>query len=170
MEEDFLEEDNVVESEDEWLLTEEEAYLLYPSPHLEYRTFRIINSNSTIYGVLLKETEDSFLVALPARLETAEDNSQLMVSVIPRDLGVARFLKANIFIVAEMRGGSLEAYRLYLKTLAPELYPDLIEELDLDCKVPDDSDEGEFLDEVEQKVEDAILNGSFVRGSSDTIH
>lgn len=167
-----MDDDLEVEAEEvgeEWPLSPEETSLLYPSIDLEYRAFRVTNSNSTIFGVLLRETEDSFLVALPASIKLEEDNSQVMVPIIPSNVSVARFLKSNIFIVANLIGPSLEAYKSYLEVVAPELYPDLIEELGLDVK-GDSEEEDEFLEEIEQKVEDAILNGSFIRGSSDTVH
>lgn len=166
----MIEEEDDLDEPDEnvWPLSEPEDNLLYSSDTLGYRVLRLTGANSSIVCILLREEEDSFLVALPAKLEILDNGSKNMVSILPAELSTLRIFKSSIGMIMHIYEPVKEFYNTYLKEVAPKMYPDLIDELDLDCEVPED--EEDLLTEVERKVEEALLNGSFIGNPSDTFH
>lgn len=146
-------------------LSEEETNLLYPPEEIGIRCFKFNHIPTSFFGVLIEESDDSFLVALPAYL-VAENNKTYLQSPVSEETSVIRLLKSTVFMVTIPKGIPLENYHVFLKEVSPKLYPGLLSELGIESE----RETEETCSEVEEKLEKAILNGGFITNVGKSIH
>lgn len=107
----------VIDDTDEY--TEEDDLLFSESPGM--RVFILSDAGlKTVIGILLEETDDSFLVAMPARLIDVDGNKE-MESVV--DVPFFRLLKSNVSILMHGFEPFRKYYNEYLKDRAKDVYP-----------------------------------------------
>lgn len=122
---------------------EDLLYSLSPGP----RIFNLNNTNgTTLLGILVEETEDSFLIGLPSRLLDI-DGEMKIEPYMP--ISYARFMKSNVLSVTFLFGVFLEKYVEYLKTTGAEIAPDLVDRIDF----IEDKEEDDILEEIDESVE-----------------
>lgn len=160
---------NISNAED--MISEEDGLLFstFPGPRL-----LILNnaSQTNLLGVVLEETEDSFLVGLPSRL--IDSGSDLQVEPFVK-VPYLRLLKSSVLTVLYLFDVFKEKYLAYLIEHGTTLYPDLsdiVEDLKEQYAAPaispketseeklgmSDEDLEEYLSEKLQRGE--ILNGT----------
>ena len=81
-----------------------------------------------IVGVVLEETDDSFLVALPVL--AAIDGEKVMLEEVPKSAPYHRLLKSGFRMVSFPTELLEEAYMKYLRSVAPEEFPELLDMID----------------------------------------
>lgn len=113
-------------NEDEIDYVPEEDNLLYTvDPGL--RIFTLNNANSTtLLGILLEETEDSFLVGLPARLMDSEAGMKIEPFMTVPYL---RLIKSSVLTLLYPFGVFEEKYVPYVIEYGEDLYPEIVEDL-----------------------------------------
>lgn len=146
---------------------EEDELLFSTSPGP--RIFNLNNATgTTLLGILIEETEDSFLVGLPSRLLDVEGEMKIDPYM---PITYARFMKYSVLSVTFLFGIFLEKYVDYLKTTGRELAPDLVGRIDFDEKQEDYEELSEELDEgIEARVKEIQSLGGLILTDSITKH
>lgn len=114
-------EDDDIEQIDSSLVTEEDTLLFstFPGP----RIFILNNATQTnMLGVLIEETDDSFLVGLPSRLLEAEKGVQVEPFV---QVPYLRLMKTSVSTILYLFGIFKDKYLSYLIEHGATLYPDI---------------------------------------------
>lgn len=147
-------------------LTEEENNLLF-SDELGLRIFILNNSTNTqVLGVLMEESDDSFLVGLPSKLVENE-----ILPLVPIKYG--RILKSSIMMVVYPYGILYEKYIAYLKTKGASVFPELIDAINFeemtDCIVEEKPVQPN-QQEIIEKVAEALEQGGVILTVSKTKH
>lgn len=147
-------------------ITEEEDLLV--TFFSGFRIFTLNNVNSTtVLGVVMTETDDSFLVALPSRLtEQAEhhpDGSVIVTGppvVVPLSSeAYLRLMKNAVLGVSHMYGIFREKYLEYINTEGKKLYPEVFEYLDEeDSSTQQAKDKDDFVEVTDEDVLEISLN------------
>jgi hypothetical protein len=158
---------------DEEFLTPENIllYSTIPGP----RIFTLTGSHEAILGLLLEESDDSFLVGMPARMilpldDKGQANPDGVKTIIPYvPLPYFRLMKTAIMNVMYMFGEFEDLYMLYVEAKGNELYPELGEYYDPDqtVEIPDvDKTEIKPAEETVGLTQEAE-DGNQVQGMSD---
>lgn len=111
-------------------ITEEDALLF--GLGVSARLFTLNNeANTTLLGILLEETDDSFLVGIPSRLvKSGEEHFIQPFAPVP----YFRLLKNSVMSVMYPFGIFTEKFNEYVKTEGVELYPPLADIMTLDAE------------------------------------
>jgi hypothetical protein len=142
-------ESNDVEIEMDENDVSEEDILLYssfPGPRL------IVLNNAAmtnVLGLLLEESDDSFLVGIPGIAKQQEDGSMDIQPFVP--VPYIRLLKSAIISVMYTFGVLEDAYMQYLDTKGRELYPEVAEYIEED-EAESESGAPEITSYVESNV------------------
>lgn len=143
----MINDDDDIEQIDDGLITEEDVLLFsaFPGP----RIFILNNATQTnMLGVLIEETDDSFLVGLPSRLLETEDGVRVEPFVrVP----FLRLMKTSVSTVLYLFDIFKEKYLAYLIEHGTALYPDIrdiIEDLKEQYLVPVESSESSKSEET----------------------
>lgn len=83
-----------------------------------------------LLGVLLEETADSFLIALPARVSN-KDNVYILEEVVA-NVPYARFLKSEFRAVSFAQEIHEQVYVQYLRAKSPSIFPELLDMIGYD--------------------------------------
>ena len=136
------------------------------------RKFHLGNSwENVLAGVILEETEDSFLVALPIQLLRVEDH----LFIKPVDTGdepFLRLLKSSVMIVSSLVDQSERLYVDYVTKTAPAEFPELLEMLNIEGA--DGLNELVITDEmlreppVEKRTDTSLRDAVLVNASNTT--
>jgi hypothetical protein len=152
----------------------EEDELLY-SLSMGPRIFNLNNSNgTTMLGVLMEETDDSFLVGLPSRL-IQNDGVYKVEPYLP--VKFARFFKNSIVSTMFLFDKFYDTYIEYLQTRGKEIFPELVESLEFNeedlienfsvekikTKLSD-----EEAEELAKKLEDIVSRGGVIVNGTTT--
>lgn len=172
--------DPELEVEGEQVTTDEDDLLF--SEVLGTRVFSLNNTNgTTLVGVVVSETDDSFMVGLPARLlkTTEGDNERFRIEPFSPEPYI-RLIKYNVTFVTFAFGIFKTAYDTYLDTVGRDDFPELIEDLldsgyDLESSgvryieekvVKDDDDftppKEQEETEIEKTIKQAALEGRVI--------
>jgi hypothetical protein len=153
--------------EEEEIPDEEDCLLFSANPGP--RIFVTCNMNvDSIIGLVLDESDDSFLVALPARMaeldqKDSEEKITIMLPFIKAPY--IRLLKANVGIVSYLFEPFSEPYREYVKEFGIKVFPDAQDFLD---NWKDGYDEYMTEEEEQQAEQQAAEETGVVRlGMSD---
>lgn len=115
---------NELEQEDEDLEISEYEELLY-SPFSDLRLFNFAAA-SPVLGIMLQETEDSFLVGLPTRLNKQKDSEVLKLEeLLP--FPYIRLFKSNVLYISPLFKIFEFAYIKYLKEIGLPNNPEMID-------------------------------------------
>lgn len=152
----------------------EEDELLY-SLSMGPRIFNLNNANgTTMLGVLIEETDDSFLVGLPSRLIQAEEGLKVEPYL---SVKFARFFKTSIVSVMFLFDKFYDSYIEYLQTRGREIFPELIElmefsEEDLVDNFSIDKIKTKLTDEeaekLAEKLEEVLSRGGVIVHGNNT--
>lgn len=145
------------------LLSEQEEELLFPIK-AGIREFRLISSKTVLVGVLLVETEDSFLVALLSGIFDS-DNGTTVEPIMSEESGFLRLFKSTVVAISYPVNSTRVAYEKYLVEMAPRYYPKVLSLLDIQAPETPDLTEKE---KVEEKIKQALLNGAYFSGNDST--
>ncbi len=107
--------------------TEEDWDELLSPTYPEIRLFNLTGKHLTVMALLLEETDDSFLVALPAYLEKRSDESGKAVGVEVHpyiNFPYIRWMKHFVTGITPLFGWFKTAYIKYLKEVALIQYPE----------------------------------------------
>lgn len=132
---------------DDEFVSEEDSLLfsVLPGP----RIFTLNNVNSTtMLGVLLEETEDSFLVGLPSRLIDSEAGLKIDPFM---SVPYMRLIKNSVLSVLYPFGVFKEKYIPYLIEQGPTIYPeiaDILKDISV-SEIPDTPKVSENLEKSE---------------------
>lgn len=89
-------------------------------------------SGSSLMSLILRESDDSYLVALPAKLLSVEETGDVEVDpYLP--VPYARFFKTSILFVTPIFGTFEYLYLKYLLTEGIEDYPEALSDDDVKC-------------------------------------
>jgi hypothetical protein len=94
------------------------------------RKFCFQGSEDLGVGVILEETVDSFLVAMPARI-ISEKGRMTLISFDLDNMPYIRLMKAAVRSVAFPTALQRERYVEYLKVSSPSVFPDLLDMIEL---------------------------------------
>lgn len=128
----------------------EEASLLYgidPGPRI-----LVLNnpSTTTLLGVVLEETEDSFLVAIPSRLTEGpkgREDEHIISPFVP--LPYIRLMKSAVMSVMYPYGEFADKYLEYLAEKGESIYPELSEVMDdIRSQLSEEDEEDDDGDEI----------------------
>ena len=136
--------------------------LLY-SPYSDLRVFNRTSDNLSIVGILLQESDDSFLVGLPVKLTSGTGTDDIQVQYyVP--FPYVRFLKNNIAEVTPVFGVFEKMYLPYLKNTALIEYPEYSDFLpdDIFDTLADIEDENAFEEGIEERLVLAASKGAII--------
>ena len=165
--------DNDFEIEEDNFIPEEDVLLFSATPGP--RIFTLNNANSTtMLGVLLEETDDSFLVALPSRLIDIEGKLKVeSFMAVP----YIRLLKSAVLSVLFPFGSFKAMFIPYIINKGMEIYPeleDLIEDLKEELESPTQAQHkeqsevvysGMSNEELEQYLTEKFSRGEITSGN-----
>lgn len=115
--EDFEDKDPGPQPLEEFLDPSDEDILLY-SAEVGPRIFIMNNSElSTILGIMIDESDDSFLVALPSRV-VDRDGTKVVIPVVEADF--VRMVKSSVTMVLFPFSSFSEVYLEYVTQMAKE--------------------------------------------------
>jgi hypothetical protein len=131
-----------------------------------------VDEENSVVGVMLEETNDSFLVAMPARIKSKDGHMVLTVE----DSGnrpYIRLMKSAVRIVAFPAEPQRKIYVDYLIKYSPGVFPDLLEIIGEtessgqlnDEEIPINGDDEEIPDEF--KISPEVAQEQTVGGSID---
>lgn len=147
-------------------LTEEED-LLY-SEVIGPRLFMLNNAAaSTLLGIIMEETEDSFLVGFPSKMLKVDETEEYRVDAyVPGPF--FRLMKHCVISVMFMVEPFLTPFNEYLESEGPDLYPELLEDLrDTGYELGlDDVGLEEITEELADKLKEANRLGSIIYDTS----
>lgn len=152
-------------------LTDEEDNILYTT-YEGPRAVVLNNSSFTlILCTIMQESDDSFLVRMPAKMIT-EDNSIKATSFVLNPS--VRLLKSSILMVTDVREPFLTPYMDYLKTEGIKYFPDLEQEIFTSNEISDNTKPEKTMkedlvfgpglteEEYSDKMQDAKKNGNLI--------
>lgn len=148
-----------MEDFDELPLEEELLFTPYPG----IRIFSLNNNQqTTLLGILVEETDDSFLVGLPSRMVKDEKTEDL--SVVPYlPATFYRLLKTSVEGVLFMEDPFLSEYHKYVVGMNrpefEEILPILFENFEEEPRTVE-------ADDLEEKLQQVSLEGGFIIGSN----
>jgi len=127
-------------------------------------------------GVILEETDDSFLVALPAI--AAVDGDKVMLEELPKASPYHRFMKSGFRMVSFATKILQNAYIKYLRSASVDIFPELLEMIGESEEGPAISIAGDQQQssvssspitetELKGKIKEALENGSLLPQQSD---
>lgn len=90
------------------------------------RVFYIVDGK-VIFGILLLETQDSFLVGMPARMIRKDPSSDIEIDQM-YDGAIIRIIKSSVAIVAEVPSKFKFLLMDYIHTYGAELLPEYLTE------------------------------------------
>ncbi len=152
----------------------EEMDLLY-SQSIAARIF-VLNSppTATILGINLEENEDSFLVAIPAKLVEIQGVTKVASFL---EVPYFRLMKSSVVSVIPLYGIFEEKYIEYLKEHGSDVYPELedfIMELHLTYPEEESEDTAEYSgmchEELESYLNEKLTTGNITNGNSRLKH
>ncbi len=153
-----LDESNLLE-EDE---TTPEYSLMYGTDQGP-RIFVFNNAESTtLLGVMLEETDDSFLVAIPSKLihgPKGKETEHIVVPFIP--VPYIRVMKSALMTTMYLYGEYAEKYIAYLKERGEDIYPELQDVMESIREQLEDTEE-ELTEEDEEILEMSLNTDSGV--------
>ena len=140
--------------------------LLYSTTY-GVRKFHLAGAwGDVLLGVMLEETVDSFLIAIPARLYQEADSYFIKTIEDISEEPFVRFMKSEFRAISFAEGIHEKMYLEYLRTKAGTIFPDLLEMIGEDAH----GDENEPMvvnapgiseSYLKNKVEKAIAEGCF---------
>ena len=144
------------------MISEEEDLLLslVPGP----RIFTLNNTDqNTLLGVLLEETDDSFLVGLPSKMIALEGSDEtVIVPYVPNK--IFRLMKSAVVALMYLVEPFDEKYKEYLLQEGAELFPDVIQALSIK---PEESEPlNEEKSALEEKLSRVVEQGGLISGSN----
>ena len=137
------------------------------------RKFHLAGSwGNTILGVILEETEDSFLIAMPAML-AKEDNSYYILPIEEVcEEAYVRFLKTEFRAMSFAESELENMYTEYLRLNADDIFPELLDMINAgddeectcgNCGMPSEEEKEETEIKSDDSLKDAVLiNGKGV--------
>lgn len=154
-------------------LTDEEIELM-TTPYVDLRLFNLNNATgSSVMGIAISETDDSFLVGLPCRLLRLANGELQVGQYVPVKL--TRLFKHGLISITEIFGEFLEYYTAYLKNKGlvehPEFKKYFGEELFIEIDSPaaimaETLEEMQVSPETEEKIVEAMAMGSIGIGNT----
>lgn len=141
--------------------------LLY-TPFSDFRIFHFLQS-PPILGILLQETDDSFLVGLATKLVKQPDSDTLkMEEVLP--FPYLRLFKSNVFYVTPQFNVFEYAYLKYLKEVGLVEHPEMIDFLPDNFLEEGDLGEGYQEQELplDEELEEKLVLAASKAGISPT--
>jgi hypothetical protein len=122
------------------------------------RKFYLAGSwNDIIIGVMLEESVDSFLVALPAKI-TINDRMSVLEEVM--ETAYVRFLKSDFRAVTFASGMHRKMYIEYLMLKSPSVFPELLDMIGE--RALTDQAQGEPPSQSEQEMQEDMHNLSMM--------
>lgn len=124
----------------------------------------ILNDNDkfNMFGVLLEESDDSFLVGLPAKM-TSEDGEVKVEPFMP--VPYSRFMKSAILSVSYTFGIFHELYMNYVETKGAELYPEIADYIEEDAELETESAESTIITPIDADITDISLSSEVEEGT-----
>lgn len=143
--------------------------LLY-SPFSDLRIFNLLPNNNSIMGILVDETEDSFLVGLPAKLIKSDKEQEYSVDSYI-GFPYIRFLKSAITGVTPLFGIFEEPYHAFLREEGLVNHPEYSQFLweGFMQETPLTKEEEEMNAKIEERLMDAVSKAS-VGPSTRSVH
>lgn len=147
-----LDESNILEEE----VTPE--YSLMYGTDAGPRIFVLSNAEATtLLGVMLEETDDSFLVAIPSKLvhgPKGKESDHQVVPFIP--VPYLRVFKSSLMTTMFLYGEYEDKYLAYLQEHGEEIYPELQDVMEAIRETLGEG--GEELDEEDEEILELSLN------------
>ena len=100
--------------------------LLHSLTYGERQFYDSVDEENSVVGVMLEETNDSFLVAMPARIKSKDGHMVLTVEDSCK-CSYIRLMKTAVRIVAFPAEPQRKIYVDYLIKYSPGVFPDLLE-------------------------------------------
>lgn len=162
-------EDAGEENDEEYIFDNYETNLLFSSEPLPKILVLSNATNTNLLSIVLAETDDSFLVYLPARLirslDSEVEGTEKQFRIDPYIYGAkkVRILKSNTVMVLEMPNPFISKYMEYIRDQDKDMYVSMLDNIELSTSSIKKEELSE--EQLEEKLEKLAGLGGIIIGS-----